>query len=113
MNEGPGTEAIHQDFAGKPFQALAIDVWDGIPEQVAIYPRNAGITYPVLLRGAQNGILSTYATTYHHYFIIDGDGVIVWRGSFDDATMRAVITAAMAPLPATSGTWSGVKALYR
>jgi hypothetical protein len=113
MSEGPGTEAMNQDLAAMPFAAYAIDVWDGVPEQVAIYPHNAGITYPVLLRGAQNGILSAYNTTYHHYFIIDGDGVIVWRGGFDDATMRAVIAEALAPLPAVAESWSGVKALYR
>lgn len=102
-----------QDQAGLPFAAYAIDVWDGIPAQVALYPVNAGITYPVLLRGAQNGILSDYDTTYHNYFIVDGDGVIVWRGAFDDLGMRAAIAAAMAPLPAQAGTWSGLQALYR
>ena len=113
MAEGPGTEAITQDLLGMPFQAYAIDVWDGIPEQVALYPLNAQITYPVLLRGAQNGILINYSTTYHYYFVIDGDGVIVWRGSFDDQAMRAVIAEAMAPLPTGSRTWSGLQALFR
>ena len=113
MSEGPGTEAIQQDLAGMPFQAYAIDVWDGNPAQVAIYPRNAGITYPVLLRGAQAGILADYSTTYHHYFIIDGDGVIVWRGGYDDAVMRSAIAEAIAPLPTAPATWSGIHALFR
>ena len=113
MAEGPGTEAIAQDLLGMPFLAYAIDVWDGIPAQVALYPLNAEITYPVLLRGAQNGILSDYNTTYHHYYIIDGDGVIVWRGSFDDQAMRTAIAEAMAPLPSAARTWSGLQALFR
>lgn len=113
MAEGPGTEAIFQDYAGMPFQAYAIDVWDGIPAQVALYPVNAEITYPVLLRGAQNGILVSYNTTYHYYFIIDGDGVIAWRGTYDETAMRAVIDEAMAPLPTEPSTWSGLKAIFR
>ena len=88
-------------------------MWDGSLVQAAIFPANAGITFPLLMRGAQGGILVNYDTTYHYYFIIDGDGVIAWRGDFDGVAMRAAIDAALAPLPADDGTWSGLKALFR
>ena len=88
-------------------------MWDGSLAQAAIFPANAHITFPLLMRGAQGGILVNYATTYHYYFIIDGDGVIAWRGDHDEVAMRAAIDAALAPLPADDGTWSGLKALFR
>ena len=88
-------------------------MWDGADFQVAIYPANAEISYPILMRGGQNGILTDYDTSYHYYFLIDGAGVIVWRGSFDDAAMRAAIDAALAPLPVEGAAWGGIKAMYR
>lgn len=88
-------------------------MWDGSPAQAAIFPANAGITFPLLMRGAQGGILANYATTYHYYFVIDGDGIIAWRGTWNDAAVRAAIDQALAPLPATDGTWSRLKAYYR
>ncbi len=102
-----------RDYAGLPIQAFAIDVWDGAPAQAQIFPANAGITFPFLLRGAQGGILANYNTTYHYYFIIDGSGTIAWRGSWDEAAMRTAIDQALAPLPVANDTWGGVRALYR
>lgn len=88
-------------------------MWDGSQPQAAIFPANAHITFPLLMRGAQGGILVNYNTTYHYYFIIDGDGVIAWRGSYDAVAMGAVIDGALAPLPTDDSTWSGLKALFR
>ena len=65
------------------------------------------------MRGAENGILADYATTYHYYFVIDGNGTIAWRGDWNDAVIRQVIDEALAPLPGRGATWSGLRARYR
>jgi len=106
-------EAVAQSYAGLPFQAYAIDVWDGAEPQAEIFTANSGVTFPLLLRGAQGGILSHYNTTYHYMFVIDGDGVIAWRGDFVEATVRAAIDEAITPLADRPTAWGAVQSLYR
>ncbi len=72
---------------------------------MALYPANAGTTYPVLMLGNAAGIPAAYGCSYHYYFVIDADGIIRWRGDWDDAAVRGVIDQALAEveLSATDG----------
>jgi hypothetical protein len=107
---------MNGSYSAEYFQAFAIDVWDGGENQVRIFETNAGISYPILMFGGLNGILVDYNTSYDYFFVIDGDGVIRWRGNFDDQAMRqAIVTGieAIEARPVETSTWGGVKALYR
>jgi len=107
---------MKNDYLPELFQAFAIDVWDGGESSVNIFATSTGITYPILMFGATNGILVDYNTTYDYFFVIDGDGVIRWRGIYDDAAMRQAIATAIDELearPVSSNTWGGVKAMFR
>lgn len=79
-------------------QALAIDVWDGGENQVNIFVANANIDYPILMYGGQAGILTDYNCNYDYFFIIGGDGIIKWRGDWDEAAMTAAFDSAIAEL---------------
>ena len=48
--------------------------------------------------GGQAGILSDYNCNYDYFFIIGGDGIIKWRGNWDEVAMTVAIDAAIAEL---------------
>jgi len=88
-------EAINNDFSGDPFSLLGIDFWNGSPALVEIYRNATGVTFPLLLDGTNNGIDEAYNCSYHYYFILDHEGIILWRGHFNDALMRSTLTTAI------------------
>ncbi|MFT5233218.1 MAG: hypothetical protein ACI9UK_002440 [Candidatus Krumholzibacteriia bacterium] len=94
----PGSEALINTYPAESVQALAIDTWDGPESLVAIFADNSGIEYPILMYGAQNGILSDYNCNYDYFFIIGGDGIIKWRGNWDQAAMTLALDSAVADL---------------
>ncbi len=68
-----------QDYAGQPFQALALDFWNGSAVQCESFRSLAGISYPVLMQAGASGIGTGYATNYDAFFVVDGSGVITYR----------------------------------
>lgn len=50
------------------------------------------------MQGFTAGITTNYDCTYHIYFIIDGHGIIRYRGAFDDVTIRATLDTAISQL---------------
>lgn len=94
----PGAEALVNTYPADQIQAVAIDTWDGGENQVNIFAANAGIQFPILMFGGQAGILSQYNCNYDYFFIIGGDGIIKWRGDWDEAAMTVVLDAAVAEL---------------
>jgi len=94
----PSSEALVNSYPTDQIQSLAIDVWDGGELQVNIFVLNAGISHPVLMYGGQAGILTAYNCNYDYFFVIDGAGIIKWRGGFDAVAMTPVIDEAIAAL---------------
>lgn len=91
-------------------------MWDGDDLRGQIFVSNAMITFPYLMFGGRNGIQVDYACTYDIVFIIGGDGVIRYRGPFNDALVRQAIQAGIDDIdrtPVEAASWGGVKALYR
>lgn len=58
---------------------------------MATYRVNAEITYPLLMQGFAAGITTDYDCGFHTYFVINGNGVIRYRGLFNDAAIRNAI----------------------
>lgn len=74
------------------------------------------ITFPLLKMGGSNGIQSAYDCLYDIAFVIDGDGIIQYRGLYDEDLVRDALETAIAeldPTPVEESSWGGVKALYR
>lgn len=95
---------------------MAADAWDGNEIQGSIFVTNAGISFPYLMFAASGGILSGYDCTYDTMFVIGGDGIILFRGLYNDTLVRAAIDLGISeldPTPVDAATWGGVKALYR
>ncbi len=91
-------EALVNTYPSDQIQALAIDTWDGGENQVNVFQANAGTQFPILMYGGQAGILSDYNCNYDYFFIIGGDGIIKWRGKWNEADMTTAIDAAIAEL---------------
>ena len=47
-------------YSSDQFQAFAIDVWDGDEISAQIFLASSGITYPYLMFGGINGIMTDY-----------------------------------------------------
>ena len=78
-------------YTADEFQAFAVDVWDGNDLNAAIFIANSQITYPFLMYGGVNGIMSDYNCSYDIVFVIGGDGIIIYRGFYSDAAVQAAI----------------------
>lgn len=78
-----------------------------------IFATNSGVSYPILMFGGSNGIQTDYACPYDYLFVIGGDGIILWRGNYDEAAIRAAIDGGLAALasPAPPAVASGHKLL--
>lgn len=73
--EAPSTEAnIWQVYKDNPFQALALDTWDGTLAQAQAYADISGITYPLLIEASS--ALDLFGMTYDNYVVIDHQGVL-------------------------------------
>jgi peroxiredoxin len=76
---GPATEQIFQKYKSEEFQAIAVDVWDGGPGQVAGFRSNTGISYPICLDGSKTG--SSYGVSNDFSVIIDKEGNLKYKAS--------------------------------
>ncbi len=79
------------EYSPDQFQAFAVDVWDGNELNAEIFIANAQITYPYLMYGGINGIMVDYNCFYDLVFVIGGDGIIIYRGVYDDTIVQAAI----------------------
>lgn len=85
-------------YSPDQFQAFAIDVWDGGELNAQIFIANTLIPYPYLMFGGINGIMADYNCTYDLVFVIGGDGIIIYRGYYQDAAVQAAIDEGIAAL---------------
>lgn len=85
-------------YSPDKFQAVAIDVWDGGDQEALIFLANSNMTYPYLMFGGINGIMTDYNCTYDLVFVIGGDGIIIYRGDYSDAVVMAAIDQGIADL---------------
>lgn len=85
-----------QSFTGRPFTALACDFWDGNEAQCDLFQQVAGISFPVLREASGLGAPDMYNCPYHYAFVIDGDGIVRYRGAGSNlAAVRIVIEQAL------------------
>ena len=63
-----------------------------------IFFSNSGVTYPILMYGGQAGILTDYNCSHDYFFVIGGDGIIKWRGKWDEAAVTVALDNAVADL---------------
>lgn len=58
----------------------------------------SGWNYPVLLNCGSLGAPDLYNCSYHYLFVIDGDGIVAYRGSVNLAAIEIVLEDAIARL---------------
>lgn len=95
--------AFLSEYSPDHFQAFAIDVWDGGDITADIFLANTHIPYPYLMFGGINGIMTDYNCQYDIVFIIGGDGVILYRGDYDEPALQVAIDQGIEELGGTSG----------
>ena len=62
----------------------------------------AEITYPVLLNAGAAGVGTDYSCSHHYYFVIGGNGIVKWRGTFNSEAITAAIDEGLAELSLVS-----------
>lgn len=88
-------------------------MWDGDDISASIFLANAQVTYPYLMLGGINGIMADYDCFYDLLFIIGGDGIIIYRGHYDEETVRTAIDQGIADLDGTSAVGDTPSASHR
>ncbi len=68
------------------FQAFCLEVTNGSASQTQGFLSTTGITYPTLLNALAQGVGAAYATGRDEFFVVGGDGIIIWRGASWNAT---------------------------
>lgn len=94
----PGTEVFAQQYADQPFEILALDLWDGTPAQCESFRTETGITYPILMMAGAGGISEDYNCSQTSFFVIDGQGIIRYRRTFDEGGMPAFRPEEIGPI---------------
>jgi hypothetical protein len=74
---------------------FACDFWDGTDAQCDLFQDVAGISFPVLLDADGLGAPDMYNCSYHYVIIVDGNGIVQYRGSTNLAVIEAVLEAAV------------------
>lgn len=91
-------EAIYQSHDPEKVRFFAADFWNGTPTQCDFFQTVSGISFPVLCNAGDLGDPDMYNCSYHYVFVIDGDGIVVYRGSVNPAAISAVVDDAVARL---------------
>ena len=100
-------------YTPEQFQAFAIDVWDGGDINSQIFLANTQIPYPYLIMGGINGIMVDYNCTYDLVFVIGGDGVIIYRGDYEDTAVQNAIDQGITDLNSPSAVGDTPAAQHR
>lgn len=91
-------EAIYQTFDPAQLRAFSLDVWDGGDSQADLFQNASGTSFPVLLNAGYLQAPDQYDTGRHTIFIIDGDGIVQYRGSVNAGNIIPVIEEAIGNL---------------
>ena len=78
------------EFSGPDFQALGVEMANGTLADTNAYLSVTGVTFPALMGGAAAGVGAAYACAFDIYFVVDADGIIVWRRQGWSATAARV-----------------------
>jgi hypothetical protein len=96
-------EAMRQMFDENDVRFFACDFWNGSDAQCDLFQNVSGIGFPVLLNADVLGEPDQYNCSYHYAFVIDGDGIVAYRGSVNIPAMTAVIEDAVERLNGAVG----------
>ncbi len=89
---------------GESFQAYALDMWNGSVSQCNSFISATGITYPMLRLAGAAGLGAAYSAGVDISFVVDGDGVIVYRGGgVNTSAVTGAIQSALDALAAPVG----------
>jgi len=89
-----------QSFGDARLVSFAPDVWDGADANADLFQDQAGISFPVLLNAGYLMAPDQYNCFNHYCFVVDGDGVVQYRGAgFNQPALEVVIQEALSRLP--------------
>lgn len=74
---------------------FSCDFWGGSDAQCDLYQNVSGTTFPVLLDADVLGAPDQYNCSYHYLFVIDGDGLVAYRGSVNVPALEIVLQDAV------------------
>ena len=82
-------------FDPAQLRAFSLDVWDGSDAQADLFQNVSDTSFPVLLNASGLQADDQYDTGRHTIFVIDGDGIVRYRGSVNVAAASAAIAEAI------------------
>lgn len=96
-------EALRQSYPESQVRFFALDFWNGSDAQADLFQNVSGIGFPVLLNASGIGAPDMYNCSYHYCFVIDGDGLVQYRGLINIPAIEIVMQQAVDRLPTGVG----------
>jgi hypothetical protein len=91
-------EALYQMYDPAVLRAFAPDIWNGSDAQADLFQSVAEISFPVLLDCGDLTAGDQYDTGRHTVFVIDGEGIVRYRGPVDEEPIIAALDQAVEDL---------------
>jgi hypothetical protein len=91
-------EAIYQLFDPAQVRAFSLDVWDGSEPQADLFQNASGTSFPVLLNASYLQDDELYDTGRHTVFVVDGEGIVRYRGPVDPDAITPIVEEAVGNL---------------
>lgn len=88
-------EALYQTLDPERVRFFSCDFWNGNVLQCNGYQNVTGTSFPVLMNASVLGAPDQYNCSYHYAFVIDGDGNVAYRGSWNPFAIELVIADAL------------------
>jgi len=88
-------EALYQTLDPERVRFFSCDFWNGNQLQCDGYQNITGTSFPVLMNASVLGAADQYNCSYHYTFVIDGDGNVAYRGSWNPLAIELVIADAL------------------
>lgn len=88
-------EALYQTLDPERVRFFSCDFWNGNQLQCDGYQNFTGTSFPVLMNASVLGAPDQYNCSYHYVFVIDGDGNVAYRGSWNPFAIELVVADAL------------------
>ncbi|MEZ4387940.1 MAG: FlgD immunoglobulin-like domain containing protein [Candidatus Krumholzibacteriia bacterium] len=96
-------EALYQSLDPTKVRFFSCDFWSGSDAQCDAFQNLVGSSNPVLLNAHVLGAPNQYNCSYHYVFVIDGDGLVAYRGTWNANAISLVVADAVSRLETQVG----------
>lgn len=110
-------QRLHLPYGSKGLRVFGIDCWNGTAEQLGLFRKDSGVSFPLLLGGMNTA--EAYDLAYHSVVLLDGRGIVRFISSgpeptsFDIDSVESEVKELLDNAASIEeSTWGTIKTLY-